>query len=66
MNKVDEEVNERAGRGRRSVVDDDRVQSIVGGDLLDAGDLGVRLGPDDGPSYWGIGDGRLELLENPL
>ncbi|THV00125.1 hypothetical protein K435DRAFT_854985 [Dendrothele bispora CBS 962.96] len=42
------------------------LQLGVGKDLLDAGDLGVGLGSDDGPRYWGNGEGRLELLENAL
>ncbi|THV01212.1 hypothetical protein K435DRAFT_655830 [Dendrothele bispora CBS 962.96] len=42
------------------------LQFGVGGDLLDAGDLGVGMGPDDGPRYWGTGEGRLELSENAL
>ncbi|THU79736.1 hypothetical protein K435DRAFT_973040 [Dendrothele bispora CBS 962.96] len=42
------------------------LQLGVGKNLLDAGDLGVGLGSDDGPRYWGNGEGRLELLENAL
>ncbi|THU77953.1 hypothetical protein K435DRAFT_70860 [Dendrothele bispora CBS 962.96] len=38
----------------------------VGGDLSDAGDLGMGMGPDDGPRYWGTGEGRLESSENAL
>ncbi|THU93746.1 hypothetical protein K435DRAFT_861193 [Dendrothele bispora CBS 962.96] len=39
------------------------LQFGVGRDLLDAGDLGVGLGSDDGPRYWGNGQGRLELCK---
>ncbi|KAK7459632.1 RNA polymerase II holoenzyme cyclin-like subunit [Stygiomarasmius scandens] len=42
------------------------LQFGVGGDLLSADDLGVGLDAEDGPRYWGTGEGRLELSENAV
>lgn len=30
------------------------------------GDVGVGIGAEDGPRYWGSGEGRLELSEGGL
>ncbi|TFY51026.1 hypothetical protein EVG20_g11204, partial [Dentipellis fragilis] len=32
----------------------------------EAGELGTGIGADDGPRYWGTGEGKLELGEGPL
>ncbi|KIY43058.1 C/H/G cyclin [Fistulina hepatica ATCC 64428] len=33
---------------------------------LEAGELGIGIGGDEGPRYWGTGDGYLELSEGAL
>jgi cyclin-C len=32
----------------------------------EAGELGVGIGEEEGPRYWGTGEGRLELKEGGL
>lgn len=32
----------------------------------EAGELGAGIGAEDGPRYWGTGQGRLELSEGAL
>jgi cyclin C len=32
----------------------------------EAGELGVGVGEDEGPRYWGTGEGQLELPEGGL
>jgi cyclin C len=33
---------------------------------VEAGELGIGIGEDDGPRYWGSGEGQLELPEGGL
>ncbi|KAJ7721355.1 cyclin-like protein [Mycena maculata] len=45
---------------------DEGAQDASPADEEEAGEVGVGLTPDDGPRYWGTGDGQLELPPNGL
>ncbi|KAG6899349.1 hypothetical protein C0993_011040 [Termitomyces sp. T159_Od127] len=40
--------------------------SLFGSEEGEAGEVGTGIGADEGPRYWGTGEGQLELTENAL